>query len=56
MVEAKSKPAIDIEQLFKDKLKLAEYTAQIDARTGAWFTKELEKRYQRGIYEEYFGT
>lgn len=54
--EVKSSPATDLEQLFKDKLKLAEYTAQIDARTGAWFSKELEKRYQRGIYEEYFGS
>ena len=31
---------------FKDKLRLEEYTAQLDARTGAWFSQELEKTIQ----------
>ncbi len=43
-------------ETLKDKLKLAEYTAQIDARTGSWFTNELNKRYKEGTYEKYFGT
>jgi hypothetical protein len=47
---------LSLADMLKDKLKLAEYTAQIDARTGAWFTRELAKRYEGGIYEEYFGT
>ncbi len=33
----------EMQQLFTDKLKLAEYTAQLDARTGAWFSAELKK-------------
>ena len=44
------------DKLLKDKLKLAEYTAQIDARTGSWFSSELSKRYKGGEYEIYFGT
>ncbi|MDA1020523.1 MAG: hypothetical protein O2962_03140 [Cyanobacteria bacterium] len=31
---------------YKDKLRLEEYTAQLDARTGAWFSQELEKTIQ----------
>jgi hypothetical protein len=34
---------------FSDKIKLQQYTAQLDARTGAWFSRELEKRIQELI-------
>lgn len=34
----------ELQEIFTEKLKLAEYTAQLDARTGAWFSAELEKR------------
>lgn len=46
----------EVSNQLKDKLKLAEYTAQIDARTGSWFSSELTKRYKGGDYEIYFGT
>jgi hypothetical protein len=50
-----------------DKLKLNEYTAQLDARTGAWFSAELERRinpvlsqfdrtFAEHIKELYFGS
>jgi hypothetical protein len=29
----------------KEKLKLEEYTAQLDARTGYWFSKQIKKEY-----------
>jgi len=30
---------------FENKIKLEEYTAQLDARTGAWFSKQIPKDY-----------
>ena len=33
------------------KLKFEEYTAQLDARTGAWFTKELKAHLKLGDIE-----
>ncbi len=33
----------ELTEFFGEKLRLAEYTAQLDARTGAWFSAELKK-------------
>ncbi len=33
----------ELQEFFPEKLKLSEYTAQLDARTGAWFSAELKK-------------
>ena len=43
-IELKQDPPKDVDEYIEKELRLQELTANIDAMTGGWFSREIERR------------